>query len=460
MLKHVIKIEVRNFSIGFTGWRLFDPQGVPINAFDRFSEHLITKQYAYLTRSRYSSAAAKFIDYFYETGIMDGVASNAEINRAVDAYPIFLSRGIEFDDVDAEKAKRLRQYAKEIELNNGLSRNTFAPALAAVNLLLTVAQDLADEALEAVRKNDSSVPKNDPLLLIKAINGVKTISRSEKKRFQQNSLLGSVMHLRGELHRPRKLPPPIRAGNQLDLQRLDFPFDRIIDLIEAATCFRDKTLYCLLAASGIRLHEALNLTLKDVDIENRLVYVRDPQETRFGCETTGHEKRRFKGRLYSKTFLFEPYKTLFFEFLEQYFDQERVQTNEHDYLFQIIERIRRGTALKEASYTALEKSFKKTVLRAKIPGPPIHPDRVWTPHSLRHCYGVHMLNHIQHAEGQGLLLEEVQILMGHKDIHSTRHYARTDRTLLEAKLAEADIEINRFDEKKLFASIMGKLEAD
>ncbi len=115
---------------------------------------------------------------------MGEVASNAEINRAVDAYPIFLSRGIEYDDVDAEKAKKLRRYAQEIEINNGLSRNSFAPTLAAINLLLVVAQDLADEALVVARKNDSSVPKNDPLLLIKAINGVKTISPREKKRFQ------------------------------------------------------------------------------------------------------------------------------------------------------------------------------------------------------------------------------------------------------------------------------------
>ena len=267
-----------------------------------------------------------------------------------------------------------------------------------------------------------------------------------------------VMRLRGEMHRPRKLPSPVHSGSQFDLQRLDFPFDRINDLVEAATCFRDKALYCLLAASGIRLHEALNLTLNDVDFSNRLVYVHDPQEKRFGRENGKDEKRRYKGRTYSKTFLFEPYKTLFFEHLEQYLERERVHTNEHVYLFQIVERKRRGTPLKEASYAALEKSFKKTVQRAKIAGPAVCPDHVWTPHSLRHAYGIYMLNHIQYQHGQGLSIEEVQILMGHRSIDSTRHYARTDRLLLEAKLAEADAKINCFDEGKLYASIMEKLE--
>jgi integrase len=190
------------------------------------------------------------------------------------------------------------------------------------------------------------------------------------------------------------------------------------------------------------------------------VYVRDPQEKRFGQELAVDEKRRFKGRAYSKTFLFEPYKTFFFQHLEQYLERERVQTKEHNYLFQIVERTRRGMPLKDASYAALEKSFKKTVQRAKIAGPAICPDRVWTPHSLRHAYGVYMLNHIEHRQGRGLSLEEVQILMGHKHINSTRHYARTDRLLLEAKLAEDDAKINSFDEGQLYASIMEKLQAN
>ena len=457
MLKHVTKVEVKNFSGGFAGCRLFDPEGKAINAFDRFSEHLITHQYAYTTGLRYSSAAAKFIDYLYEIGIMGDVTSNAQINRAVDVYPIFLSRGNEYEDVDAKKVAQLRRYAEEIKLGAGLARNTFAPTLAAINLLLVIAQDLADEAIAIAKQEGSTVSGNDPLLLIKAINGSKKISFFEKQRLRQNSLLGSVMRLHGEIHRPRKLRSPIRGGSQLDSSGLDFPFDQIRNLIDAATCFRDKTLYSLLAASGIRIHEGLNLTCSDVDFENRMVYVRDPYEKRFGRETNINKKIMFKGRSYSKTFLFEPYKTLFFEHLEKYLDCEHVATKEHDYLFQIITGERRGMPLKDASFTALEKSFKKTVLRAKIPGPPICPNHIWTPHSLRHAYGVYMLNFIPHQHGRGISLEELQMLMGHKNINSTRHYARTDRAILEAKLAEADDKVNFLGDTETFVSIIKKL---
>ena len=112
--------KLKTFPGALDGCRLFDPEGKAINAFDRFSEHLITHQYAYKTRDRYSSAAAKFIDYLYEIGIMGDVTSNAQINRAVDAYPIFLSRGNEYEDVDAKKVAQLRRYAEEIKLGAGL----------------------------------------------------------------------------------------------------------------------------------------------------------------------------------------------------------------------------------------------------------------------------------------------------------------------------------------------------
>ena len=49
-----------------------------------------------------------------------------------------------------------------------------------------------------------------------------------------------------------------------------------------------------------------------------------------------------------------------------------------------------------------------------------------------------MLNYIPVPGGFGLRDSEVQMLMGHKDINSTRHYARQDDTMLRVKLEAAD----------------------
>ncbi|KKL27833.1 hypothetical protein LCGC14_2381190, partial [marine sediment metagenome] len=65
-------------------------------------------------------------------------------------------------------------------------------------------------------------------------------------------------------------------------------------------------------------------------------------------------------------------------------------------------------------------------------------DNRTTPHSLRHFYGVFMLNFIPVEGGYGLRLPEVQKLMGHEDSSSTAHYAREDPIILESKLRMID----------------------
>jgi hypothetical protein len=72
-----------------------------------------------------------------------------------------------------------------------------------------------------------------------------------------------------------------------------------------------------------------------------------------------------------------------------------------------------------------------------------------------------MLNYIPVPGGFGLLASEVQMLMGHRDINSTRHYARQDDALLRAKLEAADrlVYSGDFDLTDLPSLIAGRLYA-
>jgi integrase len=157
---------------------------------------------------------------------------------------------------------------------------------------------------------------------------------------------------------------------------------------------------------------------------------------------TSEEKLRFKGRVVSEVFLFEPLKTKFFTALELYLLHEYLPTKEHEYVFQILEPSRRGVPYKNASDATRVTSFKRTVRRAGVPGPSYAPKHVWTPHSLRHAYGVYLLNYLPTPNGLGLRLEEVQYLMGHKDIKTTRGYARQGVDILRAKLLWADEQVS------------------
>jgi integrase len=437
-LKNLTRIEVESGYMGRTIWRLIDADGNFIEGFDAFSRNLIDKQhYSFTTRKRYSEVVSKLIDYFIEVGVVGKPTTEFQIRQAIEKYMHLLRDGPKVED------EYLKKYANEISMKKGLSAKSFSPTIAAINLFLRFAQGLALEAVEKLRACGLQVMAGDHETLIKVVDDFTTLSSFEKQRLKQNSALGAVIRSCGEVQRPRGIKHFGRGHGQEDLECFDFPLTSVASLIKAATCHRDRVLWLAMGAGGLRMHEALNLQLAHIDVENRSIYVVDPENLRFGRQMTQDEKQRFKGRTISKTFLFEPLKSQFFKYLEHYLLHEYIPTIEHNYLFQILRGNDHGSPLKNASDISRVKSFKKAVTRAGIKGPDIDPDYVWTPHSLRHMYGVYMLNYVPVPGGFGLSLSEVRYVMGHRDINTTRHYARHDKVLLKAKLEWADEHVNK-----------------
>jgi integrase len=229
----------------------------------------------------------------------------------------------------------------------------------------------------------------------------------------------------------------------MDVDSLDFPLEHFPALIAAATTWRDRALWALLLASGIRRSEALNLQWCDIDFAKREVFVLDPDSLRYGREMPQTERdQRFKGRTVSRTYLFLPYRTWFFEYLSRYRKEEyRLPQDGNDFVFQYLIKPHYGRPLHEATDETLNSAFTSAVKRAQIPGPPVAREHTWTAHSLRHSYGVYMLNDYE-VPGQtmpGLTLAEVQQLMGHRDVNTTRKYARERTSRLQAKLQAHDL---------------------
>ena len=178
------------------------------------------------------------------------------------------------------------------------------------------------------------------------------------------------------------------------------------------------------------------------DFAKREVFVLDPELLRYGREMPQPERDfRFKGRTVSRTYLFHPYRAWFFEYLSRYRKEEyRLPQDGNDFVFQYLIKPHYGRPLHEATDETLNSAFTSAVRRAQIPGPPVYRQHVWTGHSLRHAYGVDMMNDYG-VPGQttpGLTLAEVQQLMGHKDINTTRKYARERASRLQEKLKAHD----------------------
>jgi integrase len=456
-LVHVRKDEINNF--GAISWKLCDPDGVPISVFAEFCRNLAGLKYA--TRLRYTTVAARFIDYLYEVKVLGGPpVSRSIVNESIDYYLALLRSGDQicllsgrgeharYEEGAEAREQTLRGVAKRLGIKP-LAAGSWDNTLAALNKFLRICSLLEREAKEiallkgGIELGLITAAELDYRPLLQAVDGVITFSHEEVRHLKHSTMLGGAIRFRGdELKRPKGIRQSTRQLAQIDVDSLDFPEDHFPALVKSATSWRDRALWTLLFANGIRRSEALNLQWCDIDFSARVVYVLDPDMARYGREVTVSEREnRFKGRTMSRTYLRQPYRDWFFEYLSLYRKEEyRLPLDNNDFVFQYLISPHYGRPLHEATDETLNSAFTSAVRRARIPGPPISIEYIWTGHSLRHAFGRHMLNDftVPGQEQPGLTEAEVQMLMGHKSIVTTRKYAKLRASRLQAKLVAHD----------------------
>ena len=125
--------------------------------------------------------------------------------------------------------------------------------------------------------------------------------------------------------------------------------------------------------SGLRVSEAANLLIKDIDSKSNRIFIR-------------------KGKGDRDRYALLPQKTL--EILREYFKEYRPK----EWLFVST----KGTHL---TARAIQDAFKAVVKKSGIP-------KHITIHSLRHCFATHLLN-------EGKNIYEIKKLLGHVRIDTT-----------------------------------------
>lgn len=190
---------------------------------------------------------------------------------------------------------------------------------------------------------------------------------------EQNLIPATVFKKRIRLKLPDTLP---RAMNPQDLKKLLSTIDHT----------RDRALFFLLLRTGMRIGEALGLTMNDVDLKERKVNLFQGEKNDMGRvvylsnDAVFCLKRWFTWRDPEKVFIFY------------------------------------GKGAAPMCYSTARTRFVKYLQEAGL------THKGYTVHCLRHTYASELLN-------AGMRLEVLQHLMGHKDIEMTRRYARlTDRT--------------------------------
>jgi len=263
-LKNIIRKEIRDSKDNVVSWQITDVYGYNIPACKVFIDNL--QGYAHSTKKRYIEVVCKFLDYLYECNILgcfeanETLPSRKKINDAIDAYLPLLIRGsahsIELvlsdkDSLDLNKWKIRAFKALDIKPNK---RNSLDNTIAPINLFLRLSESLNMEALDLADSLGIKIP-TEYTPLINRVEGFYGISQYQRTEILSSSMLGGVIRMHGEIKRPSGIRGPTKK-TQYDQLNKDFPVEYMDRLITFASNWRDRALWLLLLASGIRKSEA------------------------------------------------------------------------------------------------------------------------------------------------------------------------------------------------------------
>jgi site-specific recombinase XerD len=190
---------------------------------------------------------------------------------------------------------------------------------------------------------------------------------------EQDVIPGSLLKRGIKLKLPDALP---RAMNPADVRKL-------LSVIDDT---RDRALILLLLRTGMRIGEALGLTLNDLDIRDRKVHLFEGEKNSMGRVVYLSDDVLLAIKLWL-----------------------RRRDQNQEFVFY-------GQGNKPICYSTGRSRFVKYIQKAGL------EQKGYTVHCLRHTFASELLN-------AGMRLECLQQLLGHQDIEVTRRYARlTDRT--------------------------------
>ena len=398
--------------------------------------------YAPQTVEVYAGCVGRFIDYVYEASQTDFAKNNlVDIEDLIFSYESFLLYG-----QDAE-----HPLSNELAHRLGKTRTT---SIKSISQPIEASIRLYLEHCEA----RVSAGQVDPLLTRLLANSPEYRSMVEISKIKANSWLGGMVQGGFSRAIPRKgklFAGVSRRSKKTQISpfsRDPFPIEHSVSLLRLskpknARCHnRNMALYAVMLATGCRSHEALQLRMGDLKLDedgDDTVELHSP----FGRATPGltpeeASKLAWKGRQTPITFLLHPFADLFWEHLQNYLTYEYNSSVNHDFIFQKTNGRPLFTALRKDLNATFKTYASKTGLNDLS-----HISR----HSLRHTYGTYVLNYMPMPGNSmpGLPMHIVQILMGHASILSTEKYEKHDEEVLNAYIEHGNNYIRKHGETSI-----------
>ncbi|MCE7729355.1 tyrosine-type recombinase/integrase [Vibrio campbellii] len=411
---------------------LIDQAGNPVLGFDMYYDYLIEHNTVSTTET-YCKHLARFFDYLAEVSeLAPSYDFNEERHKhvtalflrdVIGAYPKFLQAG------EHNSSILMSQVAKNLN-RKPLQPSSLSPITAAINVFLELSEVFKLRLLEMQELGEDVGLISDEALFPTMLKKTET-SQRERVKINSRSMLAGVVSGGAKLHRISTLKAPTVKKN--DPTDKDFPSEEFVHFIENGfTNFRDKALYSLAGAAGLRPSEPELILFSDLNFETQEVFIVDPKTrplSDYNYYLTAQEKDalEFKGRATKRTLLIEPWGAMFWHYLNLYLEHEYVPTDKHPFVFQKIHRNHKGEPFFETDDKTKRDNFKDAVKRANIS---VERQR----HGLRHMYGVFLRNYYPNDTGGfGLPETTVQKVMGHLSIDSTLIYARLELSLMRTR---------------------------
>ena len=284
-----------------------------------------------------------------------------------------------FDRLDAESVRLIEAFVDQLWMENGLSENTLA---AYRNDLSAFAAWLSarDRALLQV---DAEQIQQYLAFLYEAGRKRRSIARqlSTLRRFYRYQL--REKHIEQD---PCLLIEAPRAESMLPATLDEQAVERLLDAPDVNTDlgFRDRTMLELLYATGLRVSELVGLECSRLSLDPGVIRVIGKGD---------------KERLV-------PVGEVALEWLREYQLRVRPQLLRGHGVSRALFVTRRGGAMTRQAFWYLIKRYAR---QAGIDAGSL------SPHTLRHAFATHLLNH-------GADLRVVQMLLGHSDISTTQIY--------------------------------------
>ncbi len=184
-----------------------------------------------------------------------------------------------------------------------------------------------------------------------------------------------------------------RIGRTLPHSLSERDVEVLLDAPEINTVLgiRDRTMLEVLYATGLRVSELVNITLTQVNLRQGVVRVMG---------------KGAKERLV-------PFGEVAHNMVERYLNEARPQLVRGHMTDAMFPTRRGGAMTRQTFWYAIKKYARQANLTTRL-----------SPHTLRHAFATHLLNH-------GADLRVVQMLLGHSDISTTQIYTHVARERLK-----------------------------